>query len=75
MWIYVKIKELPGNKSALPGWFLKEIKMLFNSYIFIFLFLPLTLLGWYGLNRLRAYESARFFLTGMSLWFYGYFNV
>lgn len=75
MWIYVKIKELPGNKSALPGWFLKEIKMLFNSYIFIFLFLPLTLLGWYGLNRLRAYESARFFLAGMSLWFYGYFNV
>ncbi|MCM1125649.1 MAG: MBOAT family protein [Lachnospiraceae bacterium] len=49
--------------------------MLFNSYIFIFLFLPLTLIGWYTLNRLKAYEPAKFFLAGMSLWFYGYFNV
>lgn len=49
--------------------------MLFNSYIFIFLFLPLTLTGWYLLNRLKAYEPAKFFLAGMSLWFYGYFNV
>ncbi len=48
--------------------------MLFNSYIFIFIFLPLTLLGWYGLNRLKAYEWAKAFLAVMSLWFYGYFN-
>lgn len=49
--------------------------MLFNSYIFIFVFLPLTLLGWYGLNRLGKYKTALCFLTAMSLWFYGYFNV
>ncbi|MDO4303143.1 MAG: MBOAT family O-acyltransferase [Bacillota bacterium] len=49
--------------------------MLFNSYIFIFLFLPLTLIGWYGLNKIKAYEPAKFFLAGMSLWFYGYFNI
>ena len=49
--------------------------MLFNSYIFIFLFLPLTLAGWYLLNHLKARESAKLFLAGMSLWFYGYFNV
>ncbi len=48
--------------------------MLFNSYIFIFIFLPMALLGWYGLNRLKKYELAKIFLTGMSLWFYGYFN-
>lgn len=48
--------------------------MLFNSYIFIFLFLPLVLLGWYGLNRLHQYNLAMVFLSGMSLWFYGYFN-
>lgn len=48
--------------------------MLFNSYIFIFLFLPLTLLGWYLLNHFKAYELAKLFLAGMSLWFYGYFN-
>lgn len=48
--------------------------MLFNSYVFIFLFLPLVLAGWYFLNHLKAYEAAKFFLAGMSLWFYGYFN-
>lgn len=49
--------------------------MLFNSYIFIFVFLPLTLIGWYTLNKIKAYKAAGLFLTGMSLWFYGYFNV
>ena len=48
--------------------------MLFNSYIFIFIFLPLTLLGWYGLNKLNHPNFAMAFLTLMSLWFYGYFN-
>lgn len=48
--------------------------MLFNSYIFIFIFLPAVLFGWYGLNKLKKYELAKIFLTGMSLWFYGYFN-
>ncbi len=49
--------------------------MLFNSYIFIFIFLPLVLLGWYGLNRYGKYALANLFLACMSLWFYGYFNV
>ena len=49
--------------------------MLFNSYIFIFLFLPLTLMGWYYLNSKKAYRTAKYFLAGMSLWFYGYFNI
>ncbi|MCM1252468.1 MAG: MBOAT family protein [Clostridium sp.] len=48
--------------------------MLFNSFLFIFIFLPLTLLGWYGLNYCKRYELAKVFLAGMSLWFYGYFN-
>ncbi len=49
--------------------------MLFNSYIFIFIFLPIALIGWYGLNRLGRYKLAGFFLSAMSLWFYAYFNV
>lgn len=49
--------------------------MLFNSYIFIFLFLPLALLGWYGLNRMKCYGTAQVFLVCMSLWFYAYFNL
>lgn len=49
--------------------------MLFNSYIFIFLFLPLVLIGWYVLNHFHRHTLANVFLAGMSLWFYGYFNV
>ena len=48
--------------------------MLFNSQIFIFLFLPLTLGGWYLLGHLKLYRASQAFLVGMSLWFYGYFH-
>ncbi len=48
--------------------------MLFNSYIFVLLFLPLCLVGWFSLNRLPSQKPALLFLLGMSLWFYGYFN-
>ncbi|MGN0976893.1 MAG: MBOAT family O-acyltransferase [Faecousia sp.] len=48
--------------------------MLFNSYIFILLFLPLCLIGYFGLNHFGKYTLAQVFLFGMSLWFYGYFN-
>ena len=48
--------------------------MLFNSYIFIFLFLPIVLLGWFGLNKIKLPKIAEVFLIGMSLWFYAYFN-
>ncbi|MBQ8783715.1 MAG: MBOAT family protein [Clostridia bacterium] len=49
--------------------------MLFNSYIFIFLFLPICVLGWYLLNQLKSGIWAKAFLLGMSLWFYAYFNI
>ena len=48
--------------------------MLFNSYIFIFLFLPLALIGYFVLNRFGRNMYAKVFLLVMSLWFYGYFN-
>ena len=49
--------------------------MLFNSYIFLLFFLPVCLLGYFGLNRMGRYKTAQVFLLGMSLWFYGYFNL
>ncbi len=49
--------------------------MLFNSYIFIFLFLPVALIGYYVLNRCGKYKPAQVFLIGMSSWFYAYFNI
>lgn len=48
--------------------------MLFNSYIFLFLFLPLCLLGYYGLKNRQA-TLAKVWLTCFSLWFYGYFSL
>ena len=48
--------------------------MLFNSYLFLFLFLPLALAGYYLLNHFGRFRSATLFLLGMSLWFYGYAN-
>ena len=49
--------------------------MLFNSVIFITVFLPIALLGWYVLQRLENPGPAKAFLIGMSLWFYGYYNI
>ena len=48
--------------------------MLFNSYIFIFLFFPLCLLGFYGFRKVNS-TWAKVWLIGFSLWFYGYFNI
>lgn len=48
--------------------------MLFNSYIFIFLFLPITLIGYYTLNHFCLYRISNVFLIAMSLWFYMYFH-
>lgn len=49
--------------------------MLFNSYIFVFIFFPICLLGYYGLLHWKQQKLAQLFLTGMSLWFYGYFQM
>lgn len=49
--------------------------MLFNSLIFIAVFLPIALIGWYSLQKAKNPIYAKIFLVGMSLWFYGYFNV
>lgn len=49
--------------------------MLFNSYIFVFAFFPICLIGYYALLHWKKKELAQLFLTGMSLWFYGYFQV
>ena len=50
------------------------VNTLFNSYIFIFAFFPIVLLGYFGLNHFQKYTAAKFFLKIASLYFYGYFN-
>lgn len=49
--------------------------MLFNSYIFVLFFLPVTLLVYFGLNHFHKERLAKIFLIGMSLWFYAYFHL
>lgn len=49
--------------------------MLFNSYIFIFMFLPISLLGYFLFNHYKKITCAKAFLVCMSLWFYAYFHV
>lgn len=49
--------------------------MLFNSYIFIFAFLPITLLGYFLLHKIKKHTLAKAYLCIMSLIFYGYFNI
>ncbi len=46
--------------------------MLFNSYVFLFAFLPIVLAGWWGLSRWRTPRLA--FLTGASWFFYAWWD-
>ena len=52
-----------------------EVKnLLFNSYIFVLLFLPLAFVGYFLINK-RSLTFGKIWLLGMSLWFYAYFNI
>ncbi|QIZ72967.1 MBOAT family O-acyltransferase [Oxynema aestuarii] len=48
--------------------------MLFNSYIFIFVFLPITILGFFFIPKIRNFRFSFLWLTLASLFFYGYWN-
>lgn len=48
--------------------------MNFNSYIFIFIFLPILLLGYYILKSFGKPLYMKLWIIVMTLWFYGYFN-
>ncbi len=48
--------------------------MLFNSYIFLFAFLPVTLAGFYALGHCGARRGAGLWLIAASLFFYGWWN-
>lgn len=48
--------------------------MLFNSFEFIFVFLPIVLLAYFSLNRLNLHQWAKGVLVLASLYFYAFFN-
>lgn len=47
----------------------------FNSFFYILFFLPLSIVGYFALNRIKKYTLANIFLLCISLWFIGYINV
>ena len=49
--------------------------MLFNSYEFIFLFLPITVIVYYLLNQARLTLASNAWLLFASLFFYGWWNI
>ena len=49
--------------------------MLFNSYEFIFLFLPITFFIYFYLNKKRLVEAGKGFLVFSSLFFYSWWNI
>lgn len=49
--------------------------MLFNSYEFIFAFLPITFIIYFYLNSKRLILGAKIFLVIASLFFYSYWNI
>ena len=48
--------------------------MLFNSYYFILMFLPVVFILYFTLNKLKKYNLAQISIIVASLFFYGYYN-
>ena len=49
--------------------------MLFNSYEFVFLFLPISFLIYFYLNKKKLVTSSKIFLVAASLVFYSWWNI
>lgn len=49
--------------------------MLFQSYLFVFIFLPVSLAGFYTAAGKKNTDAAKLWLAAMSLWFYGSFQI
>lgn len=49
--------------------------MLFNSYIFVFLFFPMAVIGYYWLHHIKLEKAALGYLVMMSMVFYGYNSI
>lgn len=49
--------------------------MLFSTYIFIFIFLPIVLIVYFGLSHFASQKVQHLFLIASSLFFYGYAHI
>lgn len=70
---FARISLSTAEVKAFPG--VAGLIMLFNSYVFIFLFLPVALGGFYALASWSGPKAARLWVVLASLYFYGYWNL
>ena len=49
--------------------------MLFNSFEFLFIFLPITYIGYCLLNKFKMYKPGTVWLLIASLYFYAYYKI
>lgn len=54
---------------------LTRLKMIFSSYIFIFVFLPIVWIIYHVLRHFSAYNASKIFLVLASLFFYAFWKV
>ncbi len=48
---------------------------MFNSYNFIFIFLPIVLIGYFSFNKLKLYKAANIWLLAVSVLYYAYYDL
>ena len=49
--------------------------MLFQSFFFLWVFLPIMVIGWYFFSAFRSGSFADIFMIGMSIWFYAMYGM
>ena len=64
----------PSKVAPVVAGVRRHSAMLFNSYTFIFLFLPIAWAGFYTVNRVLGRRAARCWLMAASLTFYAWWN-
>lgn len=65
----------PTSTDFLPSILLSSSAMLFNSPEYLLLFLPITVLGHFWLNRHHAEQLGKIWLAAASLFFYGWWSI
>ena len=70
--------EAKRSTSQRPNWYTNSKKgsfLLFNSYTFIFFFLPFTFFIYFYLNKKHQTQAGKAFLVAGSLFFYSWWNI
>ena len=73
--VFLTVKSAVELSDSKQAYSVLQKSMLFNSFEFILLFLPVTLLGFYGMARWQGARAAAGWLTLASLFFYAWWDM